>query len=287
MRRSLMACSAGVAAILANWSCGPAPAAEAAPVPAYAPARPICQVTDDRLAEASGLAVDPDRMFMVNDGGTSVQVYVLDTDCQVDEVIEAPVDPYDVEDLARASDGTLWLADIGDNEGSRDTVALHTLGADGTAALFRMTYPDGAHDAETLLMAPDGTLLVVTKGDSGPVAVYRFPKELRSGATHPLERVGNARDAGQPAATARITDGAVSADGVWVVLRTQRHVVFHRMADLFSGNWREAGRLDVKRLGELQGEGIALGADGTLYLAGEGGGKSRPGTFARLTCSPR
>jgi hypothetical protein len=37
--------------------------------------------------------------------------------------------------------------------------------------------------------------------------------------------------------------------------------------------------------GEPQGEGIAFGDERTIYLVGEGGGKSQPGTFARLACT--
>jgi hypothetical protein len=54
---------------------------------------------------------------------------------------------------------------------------------------------------------------------------------------------------------------------------------------LLAGNWREAGRTELKAVGEAQGEGLAVAADGTIYLAGEGGGQSQPGTFARLACS--
>ena len=52
-----------------------------------------------------------------------------------------------------------------------------------------------------------------------------------------------------------------------------------------AGNWREAGRIDLGPLGEPQGEGVAFGDDRTLYLVGEGGGKSQPGTVARLSCT--
>jgi hypothetical protein len=44
--------------------------------------------------------------------------------------------------------------------------------------------------------------------------------------------------------------------------------------------------MELKALAGPQGEGVAFGPDNVLYLAGEGGGKSQPGTFARLTCTP-
>lgn len=71
-----------------------------------------------------------------------------------------------------------------------------------------------------------------------------------------------------------------------MVLRTSQGLTFHQTAELITGNWREARSVDLKAVGEMQGEGVAIGADGTVYLAGEGGGKSRPGTFARFNCMP-
>jgi hypothetical protein len=41
---------------------------------------------------------------------------------------------------------------------------------------------------------------------------------------------------------------------------------------------------DVSGLREPQGEGIAVGSDGTVFLAGESGDGVRGGTLARLSC---
>ena len=90
---------------------------------------------------------------------------------------------------------------------------------------------------------------------------------------------------GKASETDRVTDGAVSPDGTWVVLRTKQGFTLHRAEDLFAANWRDAGRVDLKAVGEAQGEGIAIAADGAVYLTGEGGGKAQPGTFARYACS--
>ena len=59
----------------------------------------------------------------------------------------------------------LYLGDIGDNREARETVDVYrvpepraTSGATATAPAtrLRLRYPDGAHDAETLLVAPRG-----------------------------------------------------------------------------------------------------------------------------------
>jgi len=117
------------------------------------------------------------------------------------------------------------------------------------------------------------------------VALYRFPRELRDGATMQLERVGDPLSKGQPTADSRITDGAISTDGESVVLRTRTTLSFYRAAEFLKGNFRKTRGVDLKALGEPQGEAVAFGADGTVYVAGEGGGKSQPGTLAVLSCA--
>ena len=147
------------------------------------------------------------------------------------------------------------------------------------------TYPDRAQDAEALLVTPGGDIFIVTKGETGAVALYRFPKTLKPGSTHTLERVGGPAQSSKPPATGRITDGAVSPNGDWVVLRTNSQLQFHRAATLLAGNWSSGVTVDVKSVGEPQGEGVAIADNNAVYLASEGGGKSRPGTFARLSCT--
>jgi hypothetical protein len=185
----------------------------------------------------------------------------------------------------------IYVGDIGDNEAARKQITVLRIaepasaGASVAAAeAFHATYPDGAHDAETLLVAGDGRLYIVTKGDTGPVALYRFPATLRSGTTMRLERVGRPRDRGAPPEDDRITDGAVSPDGQWVVLRSVHALTFYRAADLLAGNWRAAGKVSLSTLGEPQGEGVTFGSGTAVVVAGEGGGKTQPGTFARLSC---
>ena len=53
---------------------------------------------------------------------------------------------------------------------------------------------------------------------------------------------------------------------------------------LLAGDWSGAERVNLKHVGEAQGEGVALRSNNEIYLVGEGGGGSRPGSFARLTC---
>lgn len=285
-----------VALISATLSVG-WPTAIAQQVPA-APCRAsgaLVRIPD--LPEASGVAVSrrsPGRLWAHNDSGEAVLV-ALDTEGSVTgrvRVSGMKIDDWEAVAVGACPGGScIYIADIGDNEAERERITIHRVpepsNEDSIAVkdTFHATYPDGAHDAETLLVAPDGGLFIVTKGETDAVGLYRFPRELRPGATHQLERVGKPRASGKASKTERITDGAVSPDGTWVILRTGQSFALHPSADLFAGNWTDAGRVDLKAIGEAQGEGVAIAADGTVYLTGEGGGKSQPGTFAKYSCS--
>jgi hypothetical protein len=254
------------------------------------------------LPEASGIAVSrvPGRLWAHNDG----QPVLVSLDARGSVVARVPLTGVTIIDWEALAVGQcpggscLYVADIGDNQARRNRVTVYRLpepGNERPAAVrepFHATYPDGPRDAETLLVAPDGGLYVVTKGEGGPPRLYRFPRDLRSGAVHVLERVGQlpptpARGGRRRSTPMRITDGAVSADGQWVVLRTGQALLFYPARDFLAGSFREAGRFDLRGIGEAQGEGVALASDGTAYLIGEGGGKAQPGTFATLTCAFR
>ena len=77
----------------------------------------------------------------------------------------------------------LFLADIGDNAAARPNVVVYRVkeprvaaGGGGSTARARalvLRYPDGAHDAEALLVSPTtGALFIVAKDYSGKAGVY-------------------------------------------------------------------------------------------------------------------
>jgi hypothetical protein len=252
------------------------------------------------LPEGSGLAASrtaPDRFWSHNDSGEPT-LFALDANGRVTGRLAlsgARVEDWEAVAVGPCPSGScIYVADIGDNEADRAQITIYrvaeptSLGASPAAAeAFHAQYPDGAHDAEALLVTADGRIHIVTKGDTGSVSLYRFPNPLRANATMRLERIGqprDQRDQGAPRRDDRITDGAVSPDGRWVILRRAHALTFYRAADLLGGTWREAGTVSLASLGEPQGEGVTFGSNTTVYVSGEGGGKKQPGTFARLTC---
>lgn len=254
----------------------------------------------DELGEASGISASrrtPGAFWALNDSGQPV-IYALDAMGRITGRVRltgATVDDWEAIAVGPCGSGScLYVGDIGDNNGTRKQITIYrvpepAIGQDTTAAAeaFHARYPDRPQDAESLVLTPDGSLYIVTKGEKGSVALYRFPRELRTGSAMPLQQVAKPRDPGKSPNSERITDAAASPQGDWIVLRTNRAVTFHHTKELMAGNWRPAHVVDLADLEEPQGEGVTITADGTLVVVGEGGGKSAPGTLARLTCASR
>jgi hypothetical protein len=279
----LLTAAPGLAAAAPASPAAPSPAA--APFASAVPATPaaathvLCRLTDPRLPELSGLAVAGDKLLAMDDGGDRLTVYVLDNSCHVVDIRSAPVDPYDPEDLALAADGTIWLSDTGDNLVRRPTVALLALHPDGTTAIYRLTYPDGPHDAESLLLAPDGTPYIVTKEILGNSGVYRPASALVDGGTVAMAKVAavNFAVTGTPggpvgrAGQLMATGGAVSPDGHLIALRTYTDAYLWPLSgsDVPAALAHEPVRIPLPAA--PQGEAIAFTPDSTqLVVAGEG-----------------
>ncbi|WP_430782916.1 hypothetical protein [Actinoplanes sp. G11-F43] len=261
------------------------PIAEKAAPAAGMRAKPAtrCTVTNGLLNEISGLATDGgDGYVVMNDGADDPagrRIFFLNSKCKIVKRVPYPTRPRDTEDLARGADGTLWVGDIGDNNRTRDTIGVWRLKPGGKSPkLFRMSYPDGAHDAEALLVGSDGVPIVVTK-DPLSAGVYVPDGPLKDGATTPLRRAG---DFSIPiTATSNpfgfkgrlvVTGGAVSPDGRRLVLRTYADAFEF---DVPEGQTDAAGLIETISAGtsrtialpdEPQGEAITYSADGTELL---------------------
>ncbi|MGC4869483.1 hypothetical protein ACLQ3B_29035 [Micromonospora sp. DT53] len=239
---------------------------------------PVCQVRDDRLREISGMVATDDGYVVINDGADDEarrRIFFLDQRCAVVRTVSFPSRPRDTEDLAIGPDGTLWVADIGDNDRSRLTVGVWRLapGAE-KPVLHRMTYPDRPHDAEALLLDASGQPLIVTKGGSGSVFLYGPATALRPDATPMLTALGTVT---LPTTTTSnpfsflgrgvITGAASAPDGRRVVLRSYADAFEYDVPDgdvvraLTTGTPRVTPLPD-----EPQGESITYSRDGRSLL---------------------
>jgi hypothetical protein len=235
-------------------------------------------VRDPRLDELSGMVVHDGQLWAMSDGGRRVQVHRVDrSDCRVIDTRTADIDPYDMEDLAAGPDGALWVADLGDNERHRDTVAVVVLPERGPARLHRLTYPDGPHDAEALLVDAHGRPFVITKEVGRPAGLYRTADPLQGEGPTPLVRVGEltlpASDTlGGPVGglgTRLVTGAALSADGTVAAVRTYTDAWLFPVSggDLVAAFNQPPVRVPLP--GEPQGEAIAFEPDGTLLSGSE------------------
>ncbi|WP_433291063.1 hypothetical protein ACQP2F_24525 [Actinoplanes sp. CA-030573] len=272
---ALVAILAGAAAPVALTS----PAAASAKDPAT-----VCTITDKRMTELSGLAATGDGYVVVNDGSDIAadrKIFFLDRRCAVTRAVSYPSRPRDTEDLGLGRDGTVWVGDIGDNERDRETIGLWRLApGGGKPVLYRLAYPDGAHDAEALLITAAGTPVIVTKGVAEG-NVYVPGAALEAGRTTPLRRAGavtlpitSTPNPFSIAGHLLITGGAVSPDGRRAVLRTYADAFeFDVTDDDIVGAITRGRPRAIPLPDEPQGESVSYTADGTALLTVSDGRK--------------
>jgi hypothetical protein len=284
---------AALAAALLVAGCGggsPAPSPPTAtrvartptPTPTAIPRVPaLCQplrvakvgtVDTPAATELSGLVLSNSGvLWTLNDSGDAPRVFALDRRGRLlREVAVAGAEAVDWEDIA-VRGRTLYVGDIGDNLAQRPEIAVYRFGEPGpgiagvAAERIALHYPDGAHDAEALLVDPrSGTIAIVTKDIGGASGVYTA---TRGGE---LKKQGTLRlGIGQ-----LVTAGDVSGDGRTIVLRTyDRAFVWTRDGgeSLARALKRAPCVADAELLDEGQGESLALNRDGrAFYTVPEG-----------------
>jgi hypothetical protein len=274
----------------------PSPSVPAAPREAGA-GQVVCTVTDKSLIEVSGLVAVDNGYLAVNDSNpepSAKRIYRLDNQCRVVGSIQYPSNAIDPEDLALAPDGTVWVADIGDNQADRRNVALWKLAPGAkTPVIHRLTYPDGARDAEALLIAGDGTPVIVTKEIGRPAGIYMPSSALvpNSQAGVQLKRVGEIKlpasetpNALGPPGRLVVTGAGQSPDGKRVALRTY--------ADAFEWDVPDGDVVKAITTGkpratplpnEPQGESIAYSRDGKTFLTISDLPSEKPAQLLRYT----
>jgi hypothetical protein len=218
---------------------------------------------DSRITESSGLVALGTGLFVTtNDSGDEARVFTVDSDGETVGVSHWAGDAHDVEALAPAGGGEVWVGDIGDNRASRDTVQVTQVAVgrgdrDSDEPVYELAYPDGSHDAETLLAAPDGRLYIVTKGFLGG-SVYAAPPVLDPDHVNRLEKVAGG-------ILPMATDGTFLPDGRHVLVRGYAGAVVYTYP-----GFERVGPVPLPN--QPQGEGLAVADDGTIYLSSEGRG---------------
>jgi hypothetical protein len=257
----------------------------------------------DDLTEASGIAVSLDHPGVLWTHADSRSV-LFAADFEGNVLARYRIRPrvVDWEDLALApcpgGGSCLYLADLGDNYEERtslqilrlpepDPTSVDPLGDRETvsttlqADVFPVRLPDGPRDIEALLVLPGERILAVTKGRNAAVTVYRYPGELRPD-TVTLEEVQRL-SSGPRILPRQVTGGAVSPERAIAVLRTYESLRFYQVqADTLIP--LDDGLVNLRPIGEAQGEGVGLGLGGSVFLSSEAGPMGGFGSVVGLRC---
>lgn len=249
----------------------------------------------DEVRETSGLArARGSGLFWThNDANNPADLFALDVEGRVVQRVRvnaAAVDWEDIEAAPCPAGRCLYIGDIGDNDGARGHVTIDVLSEPGRGATaaaatsLHARYPTGPRDAESLFVAPGGDMYIVTKGRGGAVELYRYPAPQRRGEVVVLERIRELFP--QPESAERVSAATMTPDGRWVAIRSYRTLYLYRAAQLLNpAAEARPVTVDLRPLGHVQGESVAMDDDGTVWLTSEAGRRGNRPVWARLTCT--
>ncbi len=271
---------------LATQTAGAMPVVSATPVT-------LATVADRAVRESSGIVAsrrNPGLFWTHNDSGDGPFVYAFDRGGRSRGTWRVSgAQARDWEDIAvgpgpEPGQSYLYAGDIGDNERKREFVVVYRFpepqaGAEESvtdtgpsretapAEAIRVKYPDGARNAEALLVHPrTGDLYIVSKA-ADSAGVYKLAAPFAAGAIHTLARVGQLR--GPDFFGALVTGGDISPDGERVALCDYAQgyeLTLPSGAKGFDDIW--AQKPSAVPLGlRLQGEAICYRLDGAALLA--------------------
>ena len=250
------------------------------------------RLQDSAITESSGLVssrVNPGIFWTHNDSGDGPFIYAFDRQGKsrgVWRVIGASA--RDWEDIA-AGPGPerkrtyLFVGDVGNNDGKRTTVEVYRFlepavaEADmratkskprmtAPAAVIRLRYPDGNHDAETLLVHPvTGDIYIITKEFLGKAGIYKATAPFNAAEVITLKHIGALNFPSLLGGF--VTGGDISPDGHRVAIcdYTQGYELVLSEGRPFDEIWRQP--IKTLSLGtRKQGEAIAYRLDGKALL---------------------
>jgi len=237
------------------------------------------------LPELSGLAASwrhPGLVYAHNDSGDSAHFFALDLTAKpVAEIQLAGATATDWEAISVGpcpSGSCVYVGDVGDNNRDRAQYVIYrlaepvTLPSNGSAVAVSsyeqlpFVYPDGPHNAETVMVHPTtGQVFVITKENKEHVAplVYELPLPLTPGqqaTLRPVTTMMMTIDQGY------VTDGAFHPCGDRMLIRTTT-ALFQMarpaggaVASIFS-----ATPSSMPVAAEPQGEAVTWALDGARY----------------------
>jgi hypothetical protein len=241
------------------------------------------------LTELSGLAASrlhPGVIYSHNDSGDSARFFAMsETGQNLGEFRVASASAEDWEDIAVGpcpAGSCVFLGDVGDNAARRSQCVVYRIAEPDVAVgmpagIVKVTgqrlpfvYPDGSHDAETLLVNPNnGDVYVVSKVANQASKVYRFPTPFTPGTRATLVLVGSLGLAGSEGA---VTGGDLHPCQPKLLVRT-----YKTLWEFTAGSAQpyesvfSATPVLVPVASEPQGESVAYRSNGRGYFTASEG----------------
>ena len=260
----------------------------------YGPPVTLANIKEKTLSESSGLVASrqtPGAYWTHNDSGDGPFIYSINTRGESLGIFRVTsAQARDWEDISigpgpKPDKSYLYIGDIGDNNDVRTSVVIYRVeepelttatsaltkarpGTTEPAEAIRLQYPDGAHDAEALMVHPaSGHIYIVIKRLIAEPDVYEAAPPFAAGKPIVMTRIGAVHVPSLFGGV--ITGGSVSPDGRRVALCDYfqgYELVLPANSNNFNDIWKQ--RMIGFDLGKRkQGESIAYRSDGKALLA--------------------
>jgi hypothetical protein len=133
--------------------------------------------------------------------------------------------------------------------------------------VLRFTYPDGAHNAETLMVDPvSGDILILTKDTNGMSTLFRAPNATAVDTPTVLEKVTTVQVGMSGTMAAQAGGGDISPSGDRLIVRAYTTTLLWARASTWAATFMVAPKTLASPT-EPQAEGISFAADGRSWIS--------------------
>ncbi len=235
------------------------------------------------LLEISGVAasrINPGVLYIHNDSGNSNQVFMTDASgADRGTLTITPVGNRDWEDIAVGPgpiDGKsyIYVGDIGDNDSKYSSVFVYRFPEPDLAGktspvvldittvdIIELKYPDGPHNAETLMIDPltKDIYIAGKQSNISNICVAKYPQSLTSATVMtPVVQLN----------FNKATGGDISPDGTEILIRSNELIWYWKLpaGTNISAGLKTPPQVAPYANNEPQGEGVCFAADGSGYF---------------------